>query len=65
MFRNFITTTLRSLVKDRYYSAINILGLAAGLTVTLLIILFIHDELTYDKHHSMHERVYRLDVTPP
>ena len=61
MFRNFIKTTLRSLVKDRYYSAINILGLAAGLTVTILIILFIQDELTYDQHHELHERVYRLE----
>jgi len=61
MFRNFIKTTLRSLVKDRYYSAINILGLAAGLTVTILIILFIQDELTYDKYHDQHERVYRLE----
>jgi putative ABC transport system permease protein len=61
MFRNFILTTLRSLVKDRYYSAINILGLAAGLTVTILIILFIYDELTYDKYHELHERIYRLE----
>ena len=61
MLRNFIKTTLRSLVKDRYYSAINILGLAAGLTVTILIILFIQDELTYDQHHELHERVYRLE----
>ena len=61
MFLNFIKTTLRSLVKDRYYSAINILGLAAGLTVTILIILFIQDELTFDKYHNLHERVYRLE----
>jgi putative ABC transport system permease protein len=39
----------------------NILGLAAGLTVTILIILFIRDELTYDQHHKLHERVYRLE----
>jgi putative ABC transport system permease protein len=61
MLRNFLMTTLRSLVKDKYYSAINILGLAAGLTVTILIILFIYDELTYDKHHVLHQRIYRLE----
>ena len=61
MFTNFIKTTLRSLVKDKYYSAINILGLAVGLTVTILIILFIYDELTYDKHHELHERIIRLE----
>ena len=61
MFKNFIKTTLRSLVKDKYYSLINILGLAIGLTVTILIILFIYDELNYDKSHIRHERVYRLE----
>ncbi|MFC2081326.1 ABC transporter permease, partial [Bacteroidota bacterium] len=40
---------------------INILGLAAGLTVTILIILYIYDELSFDKHHKLHERVYRLE----
>ncbi len=61
MFKYFIKTTLRNLVKDKYYSAINILGLAVGLTVTILILLFIYDELTYDRHHELHERVYRLE----
>jgi len=61
MFKNFIKTALRSLVKDKYYSAINILGLAAGLTVTILIILFIYDEFNFDKHHELHRRVYRLE----
>ncbi|MFC2112377.1 ABC transporter permease, partial [Bacteroidota bacterium] len=61
MFKNFIKTTLRSLVKDKYYSAINILGLAVGLTVTILIILYIYDELTFDRNHTLHERIYRLE----
>ncbi len=61
MFKNFIKTTLRSFVKDKYYSAINILGLAVGLTVTILIILYIYDEITYDRHHELSERVYRLE----
>lgn len=61
MFRNFISTTLRSLIKDKYYSLINIMGLAIGLTVTILIILFIYDEVNYDQSHLLHERVYRLE----
>ena len=61
MFKNFIKTTLRSLVKDKYYSAINILGLAVGLTVSILVILYIYDELTFDRHHELHQRVYRLE----
>ena len=46
-------TSLWNLVKDRYYSAINILGLAAGLTLTILITLLIQDEL--------YEHVYHLE----
>ena len=61
MFKNFIKTALRSLVKDKYYSAINILGLAVGLTVTILIILYVYDELTYDNYHVKHDRIYRLE----
>ena len=61
MFRNFLKTTLRSLLRDKYYSLINIAGLAIGLAVTILIILFIYDELTFDRFHTMYERVYRLE----
>lgn len=61
MFKNFIKTTLRSLVRDKYYSLINISGLAIGLAVTILIILFIFDELTYDRFHALNERIYRLE----
>jgi putative ABC transport system permease protein len=61
MFKNFIKTALRSLVRDKYYSAINILGLAVGLTVAILIILYIYDELTFDRYHERHDRIYRLE----
>jgi putative ABC transport system permease protein len=61
MFKNYLITILRNLVRDKYYSAINILGLAVGLTVTILIILYIYDEVTYDRHHLLHERIYRLE----
>jgi putative ABC transport system permease protein len=62
MFRNWLITILRNLVRDKYYSAINILGLAVGLTVTILIILYIYDEVTYDKSHLMYKRIYRLEA---
>jgi putative ABC transport system permease protein len=62
MFRNWLITILRNLVRDKYYSAINILGLAVGLTVTILIILYIYDEVTYDVSHLLHKRIYRLEA---
>jgi len=62
MFRNYLITILRNLVRDKYYSAINILGLAVGLTVTILIILYIYDEVTYDRSHLLYKRIYRLET---
>ena len=49
MFKNWLITTFRNLIRDKYYSAINILGLAVGLTVAIFILLYVFDEITYDK----------------
>jgi len=60
MFKNYWNISLRNLVKQRLYSLINVLGLAIGITCCLLIILFVVDELRYDKHFPYHERIYRI-----
>lgn len=62
MWRNYLTTAFRNLSKQRFYSLINIIGLAVGLGSCLLISLFVIEELTYDRHHPHAERVYRLRV---
>ncbi len=62
MFRNWLITILRNLVRDKYYSAINILGLAVGLAVTIFIILYIYDEVTYDRSHLLYKRIFRLEA---
>src|SRR4030042_1735558 len=62
MFKNYLITILRNLVRDKYYSAINILGLAVGLAVTIFIILYIYDEVTFDRSHLLHNRIYRLEA---
>jgi len=61
MFKNFIKVALRNLLNRKFYSIINILGLAIGLTCTILIALFIRNELSYDKHHENYKRIYRLE----
>lgn len=61
MFKNWLITTFRNLIRDKYYSAINILGLAVGLTVAIFILLYVFDEITYDQDHFLHERIYRLE----
>ncbi len=44
----------------RFHSAINVLGLSVGIASCLLIYLFVQNEWAYDKHHSKHNRIYRL-----
>ena len=49
MFKNYLKVAFRSLKKNKVYTVINILGLALGLTVTVLVFLFITDETSYEK----------------
>jgi len=60
MFRNYFTIGLRTLIKNKGYSFLNISGLAVGVTCFILILLFIQDELSYDKYHSKADRIYRV-----
>ncbi len=61
MFKNYLKVALRNLLRNKFYTAINIIGLAIGLTCTILIGLYIQNELSYDKHHVKHKRIYRLE----
>jgi putative ABC transport system permease protein len=60
MIKNFITIALRSLRKDKFYSALNLLGLTIGITCSLLLLLYITDELSYDKYHKNADQIYRV-----
>lgn len=60
LFRNYLHVALRWLAKDKSFSFINIFGLALGLSVCLLIALFVMDEFSYDRFHSKAGRIYRL-----
>jgi putative ABC transport system permease protein len=62
MFKNYLKVALRNLWKNKAFSAINIIGLAAGLAVCLLIVLYVVDELSYDKYNKNASRIYRLDA---
>ena len=61
MLLNHLRTSLRSIMKYRLYSAINIVGLAVGLSVSILIILFVQHETSFDAAVPDSERVYRLN----
>jgi len=60
MFRNYLKVALRNLWKSKGFTAINIIGLAAGLGVCLLIVLYVIDERSYDRHYSKADRIYRV-----
>ena len=60
MFKNYLKIAARNLGKHKFYSFINITGLAIGLACTLLILIYVQNELTYDKHHSKADRIYRV-----
>jgi putative ABC transport system permease protein len=60
MFSNYWKVAIRSLLKRKGYTAINILGLATGMAVCGMIVLFIHSELNYDNFQSNGDRIYRI-----
>jgi putative ABC transport system permease protein len=59
MLRNYFLIALRSISRQKVYSAINIFGLTLGITSTLLLVLYIADELSYDRFHPDAGRIYR------
>jgi len=63
MFRNYIVIALRNIVRHKLYSFINIAGLAVGLACLILIILFVRDELSYDKWIVGSDKLYRVEIT--
>lgn len=60
MLKNYITIAVRNISRDKFYSFLNLFGLTIGLAVTLLIGVYIIDELSYDRFHSNSGRIYRL-----
>src|SRR5690606_38884972 len=67
MFKSYLTVAIRSLLKRRGYSAINIVGLATGMAAVIVILLFAHHELTYDRFHERADDlylVYKERITP-
>ena len=60
MLKNLLTISLRNLLKDKGYSAINIIGLTIGITSSLFLLIYILDEISYDRYHKNGENIYRI-----
>lgn len=61
MFKNYIKTAYRNLKKNKAFTIINVLGLALGMCVCLLIVLYVVDEFGYDKYNTKLDRIYRVN----
>ncbi len=57
MIKNYLKIGFRNLIKNKVFSFINILGLATGICITLLISLWIWDEISFNHYHQNHERL--------
>lgn len=60
MIRNYLLIALRNLRRNKVYSMINILGLSIGLAAAILIVLYVKDELSYDRFHAQKDNMYRI-----
>jgi predicted permease len=60
MIKNYLLITFRNIFRNKLFSGVNILGLAFGICSTLLILLWVFDELHVDKFHAQSDRLYRV-----
>lgn len=60
MLKNLITISVRNILKEKGYSVINLLGLSIGITCSLFLLLYVLDELSYDRYHENADDIYRV-----
>ena len=60
MLKNYFKVAFRSLVKQKVYTFINVLGLSVGVASCLLMTMFIVDEFSYDKFHENANNIYKI-----
>ncbi|QNF31594.1 ABC transporter permease [Adhaeribacter swui] len=60
MLKNYLKIALRNLLRNKAYSAINIAGLATGISACILIFFYVKDELTYEHHFENYNQIYRV-----
>ncbi|HPI81157.1 MAG TPA: ABC transporter permease, partial [Cyclobacteriaceae bacterium] len=63
MLQNFFKSSIRNILREGYFSVINIVGLALGIAVCLLIWGYVKFELSYDDFHKDLNRIYRVNQT--
>ncbi len=64
MFKNYFKTALRSLFRHKFFSAINVFGLAAAMAICMAIIMLVADQMMYDRYNTKNDRIYRINTIP-
>ncbi len=64
MFFNYLKTALRSLLRHRFFSAINIFGLSVAMALSMVIIMLVADQMMYDRYNTKRDRIYRINSIP-
>jgi len=62
MIKNYIIIAIRNIVRFKLHSVINIGGLAVGISIFTLIMIYVVSELTYDKYHENYDKIYQVSV---
>jgi putative ABC transport system permease protein len=60
MLRNYITVAIRNLTRHKFFSAINIFGLAMSMTIAMAVIMLVADQMSYDRFNTRRDRIYRV-----
>ena len=64
MFKNYLKTAVRSLLRHRFFSFINIFGLAVAMALSMVIIMLVADQMSYDRYNTKRDRIYRINSIP-
>lgn len=60
MLQNYVITLVRNFFRQREYSLLNLVGLALGMAACIVILLYVANEFSYDQHHRLRDRIYRI-----
>ncbi len=61
MFKNYIISAIRNITKSPFYAFLNIAGLTIGMATFIFILIYVADEISYDKHNTNYSRIHRLE----
>ncbi len=61
LIKNYLLSLSRNVLRDKFFSLLNLLGLAVGLTAAVLIFIYIQNQRSYDRQNENFDRIYRLE----